>query len=152
MAQSREQQKAMFAKAKLIAKSIGDKTVNDVPQLYQQLEEKNRQVPKPVRIRVGTVFRDDPNAIQKQEQRVKNFENEQDYWKQIVKEPHRSFRPTLGDSRWFALTGASTNLREANKKLLKLKSDKEKGIILTRVPTFKEGKKRFFFKEEKGET
>jgi len=148
MAQSREQQKAMFAKAKLIAKSIGDKTVNDVPQLYQQLEEKNRQVPKPVRIRVGTVFRDDPNAIQKQEQRVKNFENEQDYWKQIVKEPHRSFRPTLGDSRWFALTGASTNLREANKKLLKLKSDKEKGIILTRVPTFKEGKKRFFFKEE----
>jgi len=46
------------------------------------------------------------------------------------------------------LTGASTNLRETKKKLEKLKSDKEKGIILTRVPTFKEGKKRFFFKEE----
>jgi len=149
LAQSDASRKAMFAKAKQIAKSIGDKTVNDVPELYQQLEEKNRQVPKPVRIRVGTVFRDDPNAIQKQEQRVENFENEQDYWKQIVKEPHRSFRPTLGDSRWFALTGASTNLREANKKLEKLKSDKEKGIELERKPVFIEGKKRFKFEEKK---
>jgi len=77
-----------------------------------------------------------------------NFEAEQDFWKQIVKEPRRSFGTTLGDQRWFALTGASTNLRETKKKLEKLKSDKEKGIILTRVPTFKEGKKRFFFKEE----
>lgn len=151
MAQSREQQIAMFAKAKQISKSIGDRSQKEVPELYHQLEEKNRQVPKPTQIRVGTVFRDDPNAIQKQEQKVKNFENEQDYWKLIVKEPQRTFGNagnTLGDARWWALTNTSTNLREAKKKLDKLKSDKEKGIKLTRQPTFIEGKKRFFFKEE----
>ena len=148
MVQSDASRKAMFAKSKLIAKSIGDKTVNDVPELYQQLEEKNRQVPKPKLERVGTVFRDDPNAIPKQAQKVMNFETEQDYWKNIVKEPSRSYRSTLGDARWWALGNASTNLREAKKKLEKLKSDKEKGVILTRVPTFKDGKKRFFFKEE----
>jgi len=40
-------------------------------------------------------------------------------------------------------------LREAKKKLEKLKSDEKKGIVLKRNPTFIEGKKRFFFTEEK---
>ena len=151
MPQTDAQRKAMFAKAKQISKSIGGKSQKEVPQLYQQLEEKNRQVPKPKFVKVGTVFRDDPNAIEKQEQKVKNFENEQDYWKGIVKEPSRSFGRTLGDARWWALGNTSTNLREAKKKLEKLKSDKEKGIKLTRQPTFIEGKKRFFFKEQKVE-
>lgn len=149
MAQSREQQKAMFAKAKQISKSIGGKSQKEVPELYQQLEDKNRQVPKPEFVKVGTVFRDDPNAIEKQQQKVNNFEAEQDYWKGIVKEPSRSFGRTLGDARWWALGNTSTNLREAKKKLLKLESDKKEGIVLTRNPTFKEGKKRFFFTEEK---
>ncbi len=152
MAQSDASRKAMFAKSKLIAKSIGGKSQKEVPELYQQLEEKNRQVPKPKFVKVGTVFRDDPNAIEKQEQKVKNFENEQDFWKGIVKEPSRTFSTTLGDQRWWALGNTSTNLREAKKKLVNLESEKESGVKLTRVPTFKEGKKRFFFKEEKGET
>ena len=149
MPQSREQQKAKFAKSKQIAKSIGGKSQKEVPELYQQLEEKNRQVPKPKFVKVGTVFRDDPNAIEKQEQKVMNFENEQDFWKGIVKEPSRSFGRTLGDARWWALGNTSTNLREARKKLEKLKSDEKKGIVLKRNPTFIEGKKRFFFTEEK---
>jgi len=66
LAQSDASRKAMFAKAKQISKSIGDRRNNEVPELYRQLEEKNRQVPKPKFVRVGTVFRDDPNAIEKQ--------------------------------------------------------------------------------------
>lgn len=149
MVQSREQQKAMFAKAKQISKSIGGKSQKEVPELYQQLENKNRQVPRSTLRLGGTVFRDDPDAIPKQEQKVKYWESQQDFWKNIVKEPQRSFGRTLGDARWWALGNTSTNLREANKKLDKLKSDEEKGIKLTRQPTFIEGKKRFFFKEEK---
>jgi len=142
------QRKAMFAKTKLISKKINGRSKKEVPELYQQLEEKNRQVAKPEFVDVGRVFRDDPNAIPKQELKVKNFENEQDYWKNIVKEPQRSFGTTLGDQRWFALDGASTNLREAKKKLMKLESDKEKGIKLERKPVFIGGKKRFKFEEK----
>lgn len=120
---------------------------------YAEIERRNRQVAQPKHEKVGTVFRDDPNAIEKQQKRVMNFENEQEFWKKIIKFPRRDFRGhnQLGDQRWFALTSASTNLREAKKKLDKLKSDKEKGIILTREPTFKGGKKRFFFKEHQVE-
>jgi len=149
MAMLDKQRKAMFAKAKEISKSIGGKSQKEVPELYQQLEEKNRQVPKPKFVKVGIVFRDDPNAIEKQEQKVKNFENEQDYWKGIVKEPSRSFGRTLGDARWWALGNTSTNLREAKKKLVNLESEKKEGIVLKRNPTFIEGKKRFFFTKEK---
>jgi len=149
MAQSDASRKAMFAKSKLIAKSIGGKSQKEVPELYQQLEDKNRQVPKPT-IKLGDpVFRDDPEAIPKQKNKVKFWEEEQDYWKGIVKEPSRSFGRTLGDARWWALGNTSTNLREAKKKLEKLKSDEKKGIVLKRNPTFIEGKKRFFFTEEK---
>jgi len=145
---NRDSQKAMFAKTKQIIKSIDGKSVNDVPELYRELETANRDVPKPKFVRVGTVFRDDPNAIEKQKQKVKNFEAEQDYWKQIGKEPRRSFDSTLGDSRWWALGNTSTNLREAKKKLMKLESDKEKGIKLERKSVFIGGKKRFKFEEK----
>jgi len=146
-----KQRKAMFAKSKQISKSIGGKSHKETPELYQKLEEINRDVPTPKLVKVGTVFRDDPNAIQKQELKVKNFEEEQDYWKNITKEPQRSYSHTLGDARWWALSNTSTNLREAKKKLHKLESDKKEGTTLQRNTTFKDGKKRFFYTKHDSE-
>lgn len=118
---------------------------------YAEIERRNRLVPLPKFTKVGTVFRDDPNAIEKMKDKVKNFENEQEYWKKITKFPNRDYQNhrQLGDEKFFALTGASTNLREAKKKLDKLESDKKEGVKLSRETTFINGKKRFFFKEHK---
>lgn len=158
------QRKAMFAKGRTIdtvtvkelVKAIDGKGRDEHTEpLYSEIERRNKDIPHPKRVKVGTVFRDDPDAINKQQQKVNNFQNEVDYWKKITKFPHRDWQNhnQLGDSRWWALSNASTNLREAKKKLTKLEEDKKNGVVLERGDTFKSGKKRFFYKEiEKEDT
>ena len=161
------QRKAMFSKIngktsdkeliKLIkgdSKNFSDWYRNETNDpAYQEIERRNREIPKPKFVKTGKIFMDDPDAIKKQGQRVMNFENEQQYWKKIIKFPARDFHhgSQLGDTRWFALSSASTNLKEAKKKFAKLSSNKEQGITLKRNDTFKGGKKRFFFTEHDSE-
>ena len=118
---------------------------------YREIERRNQDVELPKLTRVGKVFRDDPNAISMMKTKVENKEKMVLYWKSIIKFPSRTYgnnlRGSLGDEKWYALTGASTEVREAKKKLEKLESDKKAGKTLERKSTFTTGKKRFYYKE-----
>ena len=116
---------------------------------YQEIERRNRLVEKPKLTKVGKVFRDDPNAISMMKTKLENKEKMVLYWKSILQFPARDTQrgSSLGDSKFYALTGASTEVREAKKKLAKLESDKKAGKTLERKSTFTTGKKRFYYKE-----
>ena len=114
---------------------------------YQEIERRNRLIETPKLVKVDKVFRDDPNAISMMKQKIENKEKMVSYWKSIIKFPARTYGRALGDSKWYALTGASTEVREAKKKLAKLEIDKKAGVKLERKNTFTTGKKRFYYKE-----
>ena len=114
---------------------------------YEEIERRNRLIELPKTTKVGKVFRDDPNAISMMKTKVENKEKMVLYWKSIIKFPARTYGRALGDTKWYALTGASTEVREAKKKLEKLESDKKAGKTLERKSTFTTGKKRFYYKE-----
>jgi hypothetical protein len=120
-------------------------------ECYEEIERRNREIEKPKLEKVGKVFRDDPNAISLMETKIKNKEKMVLYWKKIIKFPARDYgnniRSSLGDAKWYALTGASTEVREAKKKLAKLQADKKAGVKLERKPTYTTGKKRFYYKK-----
>ncbi len=123
-------------------------------ELYAELERRNREVPKPTSKLPDKVFRDDPDAVPKMEQKVKYWEDQKDYWTKIIKFPSRDYQTPnqLGDARWFMGTNISTNLRDAKKKLEGIKAQQGRGTDLVRKPTYKDGKKRFYYSEEpKGE-
>ena len=127
------------------------KYTEDNAKYYEEIERRNREIELPKLEKVGTVFRDDPNAISMMEKKIENKEKMVLYWKKIIKFPHRTYGNnmlgSLGDKKWYALTGASTEVREAKKKLAKLQADKKAGIKLERKNTFTTGKKRFYYKE-----
>lgn len=118
---------------------------------YREIERRNRLIELPKITKVGKVFRDDPNAISMMKTKIENKEKMVLYWKSIIKFPSRTYgnnlRGSLGDEKWYSLTGASTEVREAKKKLEKLESDKKAGKTLERKATFTTGKKRFYYKE-----
>jgi hypothetical protein len=116
-------------------------------KFFEEMEIRNNTIEKPKFTKVSTVFRDDPNAIKMQKVRIENFENELAYWKKINKFPARDYSHKLGDKVWYSQTSASTNLRNAKKKLAKLETDKKSGVKLERKNTFTTGKKRFYYKE-----
>lgn len=118
-------------------------------ELYKEIERRNRDIPKPTG-GYPKIFRDDPDAVNKMEQKIKVLEDRQAYWKQIIKFPARDFQnmQQLGDQKWYALTGASTDLREAKKKLAGIKAQQERGTTLTRKPTYQGGRKNFYYSEE----
>jgi hypothetical protein len=121
---------------------------------YAEIERRNREIPTPKSKLGDKVFRDDPEAVPKMEQKVKYWEDQKDYWNKIIKFPHRDYQThnQLGDARWFMGTNISTNLRDAKKKLEGIKSQQGRGTDLVRKPTYKGGKKRFYYSEEpKGE-
>lgn len=127
-------------------------------ELYAEIERRNKEVPRPKRPEGagGTIFRDDPDAVSKMEVKVKYLEGVADYWKQITKFPTRDYhtRPTqLGDAKFYEMSNNSANLRDARKKLEGIKAQQARGTTLTRKPTFKDNKKRFYYSEEpKGES
>lgn len=126
-------------------------------ELYKEIENRNRAVPFPQRPEgVGaTIFRDDPEAVSKMENKIKYLEDVQDYWKKIIKFPARDYHTKphqLGDAKWYELTGAGANLRDAKKKLEQIKAQHASGTQLVRKPTYKDGKKRFFYDEQQPET
>jgi len=123
-------------------------------ELYAEIEKRNREIPTPTSKLGGKVFRDDPDAVSKMEQKVKYWEDQQAYWKKVTKFPNRDYQTPnqLGDARWFMTSNTSTNLRDAKKKLEGIKSQQGRGTDLVRKPTYKDGKKRFYYSEEpKGE-
>ncbi len=119
---------------------------------YAEIEKRNREVPIPKRPEGagGTIFQDDPNAVSKMETKVKYLEDQQDYWKKIIKFPARDYenRNQLGDAKWYAMSNNSANLRDAKKKLAKIQEREASGKTLERKPTYKGGKKRFYYEEK----
>lgn len=129
--------------------SRNEKTEN----LYLEIEKRNRAIPKPTG-GYPKIFRDDPDAVSKMEQKIAYVEKEQAYWKSIIKFPSRDFQnhSQLGDAKWYETGLTSTKLREAKKKLEGIKAQQASGSTLTREPTYQGGRKNFYYKETpKGE-
>ena len=119
---------------------------------YQEIERRNRLVEYP-KGSYQKIFRDDPQAIEKMQQKIKVLEDRKDYWKKIIKFPARTYgnnmRQALGDRKFYAATSASTDLNMARKKLALI----ENQGTLTRNVTYKENqygksKPRFYYTEE----
>jgi len=58
---------------------------------YAEIERRNRDVPKPSG-KYPKIFRDDPDAVSKMEQKIKVIEDQQEYWKKIIKFPNRDYQ------------------------------------------------------------
>jgi len=119
---------------------------------YAEIERRNKEIPKPKRPEGagGTIFQDDPDAIEKYEKKIKYLEDIGEYWKEVTKFPARDYhtRPTqLGDAKWYEMSNNSQNLNTTRKKLAKVKERKESGTTLERKVTYKGGKPRFYYKE-----
>lgn len=117
---------------------------------YAEIERRNREVPRPTGKFDNSIFRDDPDAVAKMENKIKVLEDRQEYWKQITKFPSRDYhnRKQLGDMKWYEAGNLSANLRDAKKKLVGIKTQQERGTTLTRKPTYPDNKKRFYYSEE----
>lgn len=118
-------------------------------ELYAEIEKRNKAIPKPTG-GYPKIFRDDPDAVSKMEQKIAYVEKEQAYWKSIIKFPNRDYQnhSQLGDAKWYETSLISTKLREAKKKLEQIKGQGD----LTRHTTYAGGRKSFYYKEEpKGE-
>jgi hypothetical protein len=132
-----------------------------IPEMAE-IEKRNKEIPRPEKPEGYTnekIFRDDPNAIQKMEAKIKYLENVADYWKQVTKFPVRDFGnklgySSLGDQKWYAMSNNSQLLNGTRKKLEQIKNQG----TLTRNTTYKsdqygKSKPRFYYKEEpKGES
>ena len=114
---------------------------------YQEIERRNRLIEYP-KDNYEKIFRDDPKAIEKMQNKIRVLEERKDYWKKIIKFPARTYgnnmRNALGDSKWYAATSASTDLNMAKKKLVLI----ENQGTLTRKPTYQDGRKNFYYTEE----
>ena len=125
----------------------------DNDKFYAEIEKRNQEVPKPKRPEGagGTIFQDDPKAIEKYEAKINYLEGVNDYWKKITKFPTRDFHTKthqLGDAKWYEMSNNSATLRDTKKKLDKVKERQASGTTLERKPTYKGGKKRFYYKEK----
>ncbi len=120
-------------------------------KFYAEIERRNKDVPKPKRPEGagGTIFQDDPKAIEKYEKKITYLEGVNDYWKKITKFPTRDYkhRNQLGDEKFYEQSNNSATLRDTKKKLAKVKERKESGTTLERKTTYKDGKPRFYYKE-----
>jgi hypothetical protein len=118
---------------------------------YAEIERRNKEIPKPKRPEGagGTIFQDDPKAIEKYETKIKYLEDVGDYWKKIIKFPARDYKGhnQLGDAKYYEMSNNSANLNTTKKKLAKVKERKESGTTLERKVTYKGGKPRFYYKE-----
>ena len=122
-------------------------------KFYAEIERRNKEVPKPKRPEGagGTIYQDDPNAVEKYEKKIKYLEDVDAYWKKITKFPARDYhtRPTqLGDAKWYEQKNNSATLRDTKKKLARVKERQERGATLERKPTYKGGKRRFYYEEK----
>tara|TARA_Y100001949_G_C15985160_1_gene330256 strand:- start:701 stop:3307 length:2607 start_codon:yes stop_codon:yes gene_type:complete len=124
---------------------------------YEEIERRNAAIPDP---EFGdykpaeTIFRDDPDAVPKMEAKIKYLESVADYWKKITKFPARDYGnmrigDSLGDAKWYAGSNNGANLRDAKKKLEKIKNQGN----LTRNTTYKtdsggKSKPRFYYTED----
>ncbi len=116
---------------------------------YTEIERRNKNLPEPEG-GYPKIFRDDPDAVSKLEQKVEYVEKEKEYWKNIIKFPCRdnSNHSQLGDAKWYETSLISTKLRETKKKLEGVKAQQSRGTELVRKPTYKGGSKRFYYSEE----
>ena len=69
--------------------------------------------------------------MKKLRKKILVLEEEHDYWKKIIKFPARTYfnyrykgEHPLGDAKWYSLSSASTNLKNARDKLLSLEGRK----------------------------
>jgi len=96
----------------------------------------------------GKIFQDDPDAIAKLEQKLVGLKKEQAYWKSLKKLP-RTYQHDEPDGakRCYMLPSITTNIREVNKKIQKIKARQDAGVTLERKTVFVGGGKHFKYVE-----
>ena len=102
----------------------------DRQKYYEEIERRNQEIPKPEGS-YEKIFLDDPYGLKKLRKKILVLEEEHDYWKKIIKFPARTYfnyrykgEHPLGDAKWYSLSSASTNLKNARDKLLSLEGRK----------------------------
>ena len=96
------------------------------------------------------IYQDDPDAIEKLNVKLEKLEKEKAYWKTVKKTVPRDYSSTQGDAKWYMPANIQTNIRNTKKKIELIQSRLDKGVTLKRKTTFKDGKKRFYYKEDEG--
>jgi len=93
------------------------------------------------------IFQDDPNAIEKLEEKIADLELEKT---EILSRPikPRDFSFSDEDMRSVDLTSVTTKIRKARQKIAEIQNRAESGKKLVRKPVFVNNKKRFRFEEE----
>jgi len=133
------------------SKNWSDWSRNDrTESAYAEIEIRNKNLPRPQGKFANSIFRDDPDAVEKLENKIKVLEERQAFWKQVIKFPNRDNenRNQLGDRKHYEAGNLSANLRDARKKLEAIKAQQGRGTELVRKPTYKGGSKRFYYSEE----
>lgn len=95
----------------------------------------------------GPIYQDDPEAVTKLNAKLVELEKEKAYWKTIKKCVPRDYSRTPEDAKWYMPGLVNAKIRAAKKKIETIKVRQEAGITLERQTIFKEGQKRFFYKE-----
>ena len=94
------------------------------------------------------IFQDDPDAVQKLEDKLAKLESEKAYWKGLKPEPRTFQHENDNMKRSFMLPLTNQNIRSVKQKIDMIKSRQERGASLERKTTFVGGKKRFYYSEE----
>ena len=99
---------------------------------------------------MNRIFEDDPEAIPKLEEKLSKLQKEHTYWKSLKPEP-RTYQINETDNmkRWYMLPLVSKNVLDVKKKIARIQSRQNAGIELIRKPTYKDGRKCFFYEEVK---
>lgn len=96
---------------------------------------------------MSTIFSDDPKAIEKLNTKLDTLNKEKAYWKGLKPEPRTYQNETDNMKRCYMLPNLNANIRTVKKRIEKLKALESNNIELVRKPTFKNGRKVFFYEQ-----
>ena len=96
------------------------------------------------------IFDDAPDAIDRLQEKLVKLQQEHAYWKSVKPEKRTyGWAETDGMKRWYMLPNLNQQINGIKKRIKKIEYRKAAGIILERKVTFKNGRKVFWYDEEK---
>jgi len=96
------------------------------------------------------IFDDAPDALERLQEKLVKLQQEHAYWKGLKQEKRTyGFDETDGMKRWYMLPNLNQQINGIKKRIKKIEDRKAAGITLERKVTFKNGRKVFWYDEEK---
>jgi len=95
------------------------------------------------------IFSDDPQALEKLQNKLSQLEEKRKFWKTIKKCKPRRYDGSLEDRKWYEPQLINQEIGRIKKRIEKIQSLQNNNIQLERIPVFKNGKKFFKYQEVK---